>query len=440
MRLSRSNFVSGAQAALAFALLGGVAGITVAPAAALAKEKEAPKPSYSKEFVAAAGPIQKTLTTAGAAKAKGITDANLRATLGNAAAELAAAEAVVKTSQDRIAAGQFAMQLGGWLEDSKMRKRGIKNMLDSGLLEADKVPLSNFYLGYFSYAENDWPGAVDALTKAVQGNVGENAAAEMLADAYAQQGKGAEGLTALRMAVDVRKAAGSAVPSAWYKRAQVIAYKGKLGPQAIEWSLLQVAAEPTAINFLGAGQLVREFSTFGKEESLDLGRLFLRTGALEESPKVVEREYIEYIESADPRRLPGEVLKITEAAIAKGVLKPGDMFVSDALSQSKGRVAADQASLPALERDAKTAANGKTAQAAGDAFLSYGEAAKAEEMYATAIAKGGIDQDRTLTRLGIAQVDSGKFAEAQATFAKVTGIRAPLAKLWAIHAASKAGS
>ncbi len=439
MRLSRSNFVSSARAAFAFALLGTVAGIVVAPVAVIAKEKEAPKPSYSKEFVAAAGPIQKTLTTAGAAKAKGTTDAEIKTMLAGAPAELEKTEAAVKTSQDRLAAGQFAVQLGGWIEDSKMRKRGIKNMIDSGLLEADKIPLFNFYLGNFSYAENDWPGAVDALTKAVQGNVAENAAAEMLADAYAQQGKGAEALVALRQAVDLRKAAGSAVPAAWYKRAQVIAYKGKLGPQAIEWSILQVESEPTAINFLGAGQLVREFSTFGKEESLDLGRLFLRTGALDESPKVVSREFIEYIESADPRRLPGEVLKIAEMGVAKGALQANDMFVTDALSQSKGRIAADKASLPGLERDAKTAANGKTALAAGDAFLSYGDAAKAEEMYAVAIAKGGVDQDRTLTRLGIAQVDESKFAEAKVTFAKVAGIRAPLAKLWSAYAGMKAG-
>lgn len=439
MRLSRSKFVSGAHAALAFALLGGVAAIAVAPVAAFAKEKEAPKQSYSKEFVAAAGPIQKSLTAASAAKAKGTSDADLKPTLGGAVAELVASEAAVKTSQDRLAAGQFAVQLGGWLDDTKMRERGIKNMLDSGLLEPSKVPLFNFYLGNFAYADGNFPSAVEALTKAVQGNIAENAAAEMLADAYAQQGKSAEGLTALRQAVDLRKAAGSPVPAAWYKRAQVIAYKGKLGPQAIEWSILQVESEPTAINFLGAGQLVREFSTFGKEESLDLGRLFLRTGALDESPKVVTREFIEYIESADPRRLPGEVLKVAEMGVAKGALQSSDMFVSDAISQSKGRIVADKASLPALERDARSAATGKTAQAAGDAFLSYGEAAKAEEMYAVAIAKGGIDQDRTLTRLGIAQLDDSKFAEAQATFAKVTGIRAPLAKLWSVYAATKVG-
>ncbi|MFM5923143.1 MAG: hypothetical protein ACKOPG_03010, partial [Novosphingobium sp.] len=100
---------------------------------------------------------------------------------------------------------------------------------------------------------------------------------------------------------------------------------------------------------------------------------------------------------------------------------------------------ADKASLPGLERDAR-AANGTaaTAMAAGDAFLSYDDAAKAEAMYQIALAKPGIDAPRALTRLGIAQTDLGKYADAQATFAKVTGIRVPIAQMWSAYAKSKA--
>ena len=54
--------------------------------------------------------------------------------------------------------------------------------------------------------------------------------------------------------------------------------------------------------------------------------------------------------------------------------------------------------------------------------------------------KPGVDQNRVLTRLGIAQIDQGKAAEAQATFAKVQGARAPVAKLWSAYAASKSGA
>ena len=57
-----------------------------------------------------------------------------------------------------------------------------------------------------------------------------------------------------------------------------------------------------------------------------------------------------------------------------------------------------------------------------------------------ALAKGGIDaeKDRVMTRLGIAQIDEGKYAEAKATLAKVGGPRAAIAQLWAIYADQKA--
>jgi hypothetical protein len=73
-----------------------------------------------------------------------------------------------------------------------------------------------------------------------------------------------------------------------------------------------------------------------------------------------------------------------------------------------------------------------------DAFLSYDQPAEAEALYTIALTKPGVDAGRALTRLGIAQVDQGKAAEAQATFAKVTGPRKPIADLWSIYAAQKA--
>jgi hypothetical protein len=115
---------------------------------------------------------------------------------------------------------------------------------------------------------------------------------------------------------------------------------------------LTVAADPTPINWLGAGQLTREFSQFGKEESVDLGRLFERTGALGVDKQYTGREFVEYIQAADPRRLPGEVQKITEQGIASGALGVRSVRVRRP-RQAKGRIAAgDKASLGALERDA----------------------------------------------------------------------------------------
>lgn len=441
MRGNAMKFVA-ARAALAVALSTGLAagGALLGAAPAIAKEKEAAKPgTYSKEFIAVAGPVQKLIQDAQAAKAKGTPDAQIKATLGDAAAKLATAEAAIKNGTDRLAAGQFAVQLGGYLEDTPMRSRGVKNMIDSGLLEPEKVPTFNFYLGNFAYASKDYQGAIEPLTKAIQGNVSEDAAAEMLADSYTQLGKPAEGIAALKMAYDARKAAGGTVPDNWYTRAKIIAYKAKLGPQAIEWSTLEVAAQPTSLNWLGAGQLAREFGGFGKEESLDLGRLFLRSGALDNDKQYVAREFIEYVQAADPRRLPGETVKIIELGVSKGALDASDVFVSDSLAQAKGRIAADKASLVGLEKDARAAADGKLAVATADAYLSYDNPAKAEELYQLALTKGGtFDMDRAETRLGIAQLDQDKFEAAKASFAKVGGVRGPLAKLFSVLADQKA--
>lgn len=431
-----------ARTALAVALSTGLAagGVLLGAMPAIAKEKEAQKGgTYSKEFIAVAGPVQKIVQDAQAAKAKGTPDAQIKASLSGAGEAVAKAEAAAKTGQDKLAAGQFAVQIGGLLEDNMMRARGIRNMIDSGLLEADKIPTFNFYLGNFAYSAKDFQGSIEPLTKAVQGNVSEDAAAEMLADSYTQLGKPAEGIAALKAAYDARKAAGGAVPDAWYTRAKIIAYKAKLGPQAIEWSTLEVAAQPTSLNWLGAGQLAREFGGFGKEESLDLGRLFLRTGALDNEKQYVTREFIEYIQAADPRRLPGETVKIIELGLSKGALDASDVFVSDSLAQAKGRIAADKASLVGLEKDARAAADGKLAVATADAYLSYDNPAKAEELYQLALTKGGtFDMDRAETRLGIAQLDQDKFDAAKESFAKVGGVRAPLAKLWSVLAEQKA--
>ena len=162
MRGNAMKFMT-ARAALAVALSTGLAAgsVLLGAAPAIAKEKEAPKGgTYSKEFIAVAGPVQKLVQDAQAAKAKGTPDAQIKATLGGAAEAVAKAEAAAKTGQDKLAAGQFAVQLGGFLEDNAMRSRGIRNMIDSGLLEPDKIPTFNFYLGNFAYSAKDFQGAI----------------------------------------------------------------------------------------------------------------------------------------------------------------------------------------------------------------------------------------------------------------------------------------
>lgn len=416
----------------AMALVLATGALSVGATAAVAKEKEqkAAKAVNSPEFIKVAQTLQKPVGDATTAKDKAAAAALVP--------QLAAAEGVIKTPLDRIIFGQWQQQIGGLVGDGALQQKGLQNMLDSGQLDAEKTALVGYYLGMTAYQNKDFATTTKVLGPLVAANYNDDSAAEVLADSYSQLGQNPQALDALKGAVAARKAANGAVPDAWFKRANLIAYKNRLGPQAIEWSTLMVENDPTPINWLGAGQLVREFGTFTNQESLDLGRLLLRSGGFQNDPKYVEREYVEYIESADPRRLPGEVLKVADMGVKAGVLKANDPFVLDAMTQAKSRIAPDKASLPALDREARAGKDGKSALAMADAYLSYDEAAKAEEMYKMAIEKGGIDKDRALTRLGIAQIDLDKFEDAKSSFAQVGGVRAPLARLWSAFAATQA--
>jgi tetratricopeptide (TPR) repeat protein len=429
-----------ARSAMAVALVAGL-GLGAMAAPAIAKDAKPAQASNSKEFAAAAAPFQKSFTDWQGTKGK-VSDADYKAGAQKLAGELAPMEGAVKTPLDRLVFGQWQQILGGAIGDGVLQQKGLQNMADSGQLGADKTPMVQYFLGATAYQNKDYATATKALKVAVDANYSEDNAAELLADSYVQQNQPAQGLEALKAAVATRKAANGTVPVNWYKRGQLIAYNAKLGPQAIEWGLQAVAADPTPLNWLGAGQLTREFSQFGKEESLDLGRLFQRTGALGVDKQYTGREYVEYIQAADPRRLPGEVQKIVEQGIAAGAISPSDPFVSDALSQAKSRIAAgDKASLTGMERDAGKAADGKLSAVTADAYLSYGDAAKAEALYKAALSKGiaaQADKDRAETRLGIALSDQGKYDEAKAAFATVTsGPRLPLAQLWTQYVITK---
>lgn len=453
-----------AHTALGLALALGVAtGGLSTPAFAQKKEKkaEAPKITLSKGFMPAYSAAKSGLDAAAKRQdvldgrtavttsenayrsaqgkkardeAKVKYDAAVAALSASTAAEhelIEKAFAAATTPDDRFVAGQLALNLGQVGFDKPMQRRGLQAMVDSGKVSAADTAKFNYYIGGLAYDMRDFAGARTAFQTAIAGGYTDGGIDGLLADAYINDNQPAEGLKILDAAVTKR---GAAAPDDWIRKGIVVAYKSKLPQQAIGFSSSLVEYYPTKDNWALAIAVVRDMSQFQNQEQLDLMRLMDRTNSWSEA-----RDYFEYIQAADPRRLPGEALKIVDLGIASGKLSTSDVSVSDARTMASSRVAADKASLAGLDRDARAAnATAATAMASGDGWLSYGEAAKAEAMYQIALSKPGADAPRLLTRLGIAQADLGKSAEAQATFAKVTGVRAPIAALWSAYAKSKA--
>jgi tetratricopeptide (TPR) repeat protein len=430
--MSRGRTLLSTALAASFAL----GALGVATPALAAKKAEAAKPgkvAYSKEFVAVAVPLQTKVDAIKAAKAKGAAgEAEAAAASAGAAAMMQAVEAAALSADEKLAAGQLAVKLGGFIGDVPMRQRGAKLILDSGKLDPAKVPDFQFYLGNFAYSNKDYATAAPAFAAAVAANYAAEEAGELMVDSYARMGQPAQGLALLKQAVAAKRAAGQPVPQGWLKRANVVAYNAKLGAEAMEWAMTQVELYPNNFNWLGSAQLVRRFANYGPNENIDLFRLMLRSGAFDNDPKLLGNEYREYIEAADPRRLPGEVIKVIDKGTASGALK--GPWVTESRALASGRMAADKASLAAAPA---AASNGLTLLSTGDAWLNYGDAAKAEAFFQAALGKSGVDKDRVLTRLGIAQFDQGKYAEARATFKQIGGVRAPLARLWLAFVNSK---
>lgn len=154
-----------------------------------------------------------------------------------------------------------------------------------------------------------------------------------------------------------------------------------------------------------------------------------------------ERDYIEYLQVGTSLGKPREVLSAIQAGVSAGKLKDTNVTVREARAAATARQAADQSQglLASYERDVKLPTVKTTILlGAGDSFLTYGQAARAEAMFAQALTRPDVDAGEAMLRLGISQFDQGKFAEAAATFAKVTGRRAPIGALWGVLAGQKA--
>lgn len=420
------------QLTLAVALASGTAlltmpGFTDAAYAQKKKKKDdkesAAKPVYSKEFVAAYQPI----------------DIAMKAPDADYAAiklQVMALLPMAVSPDEKQALGGMIFNTGINTKDQAMQLQGVEMMLASGKLLATELGRFNL-VGYQIAANiNEYDKARTYLQRAIDLNYStENASASDLqmsmAELYFSQDRNIDGLSYLSEAIAARKAQGISVDPTWYRRGVSVAYTNKIVPQVYDFVTDWVADNPETENWRDAVNLTRNLNDFEPQVLLDLLRLGKEVEALKD-----KNDYIYYIEAADARRLPKEVKDIIEQAYAQGTIPKGsDTFVDEQLRIASGGIASDRADLPELERDANgSAATYRTVVAAGDAFLSYGEYAKAAGFYEKSLTLAGVDRDLALTRLGIAQIALGNPAAARENLAKVEGVRMPVAKLWSAYA------
>lgn len=431
MMFRNSHFMARSCVAAALAL--GVTGAGMVAAPAMAKEAAAPKPSNSPDFVKAAGPLQKDINALLAMRGKA-TPEQLKAAAVPLVPRVVALDAALKTPLDLLIGGDWQRQIGNYAGDDALTMKGLDHMIASGQLEPATLAQVQVMRGQYAYVAKDYPKAIELLGPAATAPGIDEMSVRMLVDSYARQNQAAQGLDVLQKAIAAQQAAGKPVPESWYTTGLGMAFNAKAFEAAGRFSSGLVASYPSTKNWSGAISVVRLAGSYQPQESLDLFRLMDRTNSFSEG-----NEYLDYVTAADARRAPGEVLRIIGKALSSGKVSATDSYLNESRTLANSRLTADKASLPGAAAAAKApGASAAVVMGTADAFLSYDQPAEAEALYTIALTKPGVDANRALTRLGIAQADQGKTAEAQATFAKVAGARKAIADLWSIYAAQKA--
>ena len=436
-RLNRSSRPSSAIAmALVLAATGAFGMTTLAqPAHAQKKDKqEERKAEYSKEFVAAFNPLNEAVQAEAA---------DLQA----AKTMVPSVVAVTNSADEKRAAGGAIFNLGNKVEDEALRIQGMKMMLDSGILEPSLAGQLNFALFQAYRDQNKFAEARSALESAIAANytfeanmsdgtvrkIGAPEMQRMIADMYFDADQTAEGITYLSGVIDGLQSAGEPVPETLIRAGLAQAYENQMGPESARFVALLAEEYPTPTTWGDAIIITLNSKDYAKPDAIDLLRLSRRLNVYNDT-----RVLSEYVELLDSRRYPGEVIAAIDEGFAMDNVDKTDPFLIEARKDAAGRVDVDRKELPNLAADARAAgATLKTLVVAGDTFLSYDKPAEAEEFYAKALTMSGVETPVVLTRLGIAQYDQGKYAEAIETFNKVEGARRELANLWAIYAAQQ---
>ncbi len=346
------------------------------------------------------------------------------------------AKAAIVTDDDKFMVGTIGYQIYGKNKDNALLSESIELMISSGKAPPATLPKLYFARGQIEYNARDYAKAAADFQAAQTAGSTDPDVVPLTVEATALSGQTLQALNTLNAAIAKQTAAGQPVPPEWFQRGISIGYRPKGNPTdlpaihaaTLELSKQWVAADPQQRNWSAALQIYEEQYKADTETRLDVLRLLRAANALQG-----DTDYREYADDVY-LRFPNEAMQVLQEGNSKGIVNltaKGD--AADVMGIVKGKVAGDKASLPAGDKAARSAASGKAALSTADAYVGYGEYAKAIDLYKVALAKGGVDAGVVNLHMGWAQALSGDTAGAKTSFAAVTGTRKPIADFWLIH-------
>jgi tetratricopeptide (TPR) repeat protein len=340
------------------------------------------------------------------------------------ATALPAAQAAVKTADDKYILAKLTLQHAEQTNDAAARIAAYQAVLASGGADATEAQLITHNISILAGAAANWPLVESTLDPVVAANPNDVDNLVNLARAKIELKKNAEALPLLLRAIQLTEAAGKAAPETWYSSGLSLAYQTRNQAVVAQMNAALLKSYPNRQNLSNAILLYNSRAELPKDVQLDLFRLMYASGGMN-----TPGEYLQLAEMLETSGLPGEEQKVLESGIRAGKLA-GNASAQQMLQRSGARVNEDRTSLPTVEQRARAAATGTLALSSADAYASYGDYAKAVDLYRVALQKGGVDPNVVNTRLGIALALAGRKPDAEAAFHAVSGPRVQLAGLW----------
>lgn len=319
------------------------------------------------------------------------------------------------------------------LKDNAVMEKALEGALATGRIEPAEAVKFHRNLGSLALQRNDFAKALAEFEQVMAADPSDTQLMVEIAELERRQGNDQKAIATINRAIAAKAAAGEKAEESWYRRTLAIAYDKSMANEVAASSLALLEAYPSATNWRDALVIYREGNKIDDQGNLDILRLMRANSAL-----TGERDYLEYATTAILSGFPGEAKQVLDEGVSKGALQASTPAVKEMLDSVNSKVKADHASLAGLEKEANTARNGRSAMGTADAYLGYGEYAKAAALYKLALSKGEVDTDAANTRLGFALAKSGDRAGADAAFAAVSSApRAQLAKYYTLWANSQ---
>jgi len=355
-----------------------------------------------------------------------------------ALAKVKEAEAITpKTAYEEMVVQDFKVYVCSNLRDSACAAAAAEAAFKTNAWAAGEKGRRLKYLSQINYTIRNYAKCISYAERHFA-EVGQSAdLAELVAQAYYQQGNWTKALQLSQDAIRAAERAGQKPKKGTLQIAQASAYKLKNGAVNKDLLFKLVDYYPSADYWASLVGTLKAQTGTSDHFRLDALRLLDAAGGLKKAA-----DYMQMGEMSLQQGLPGETLRIVNKGFAAGVLGVGPEAARQKRLQTEAgkQAAAAKAGLARKAAAASASPQGDDDIKVAEAYETFGDNQNALPLLATGLSKAGLkapDEGRLL--LGRVQLNLKKKAEAISTFKSITTDPkySELARAWAILAKQK---